>query len=96
MYEDRSEVTEQRWIPFVLRKMTDEEKEVMVEIDFILDCKLPEYEERILILHKDGCVYEDTFFCDDGCYLDSGSIFVTEAVAWMPLPEPYRGMEVQE
>lgn len=35
-------------------------------------------------------VQQDEFYSDDGCYLDSGYAIGAEAVAWMPLPEPYK------
>ena len=84
---------EQRWIPFKTRPLTEEEKEEHPEWDCILDCKLPDNGQRILVAirirgHEE--VQQDKFYSDDGSYLDSGYEIGTEAVAWMPLPEPYR------
>ena len=87
---------EQRWIPFKTRPLTKEEKEEHSEWDGILDCKLPDDGQRILVsisVRGHECVQYDEFYMDDGCYLDSGYEIGTEAVAWMPLPEPYEGKE---
>ena len=84
---------EQRWIPFKTRELTDEEKEEHPEWDCILECKLPEDGQRILVsidLRGHEEVQSDEFYSDDGSYLDSGYEIGTEAIAWMPLPEPYR------
>ena len=80
------------WIPFTQRKMTTEEKEEMnTDFDYILDCKLPDDGTEILVCSKFGHVFMDTFINDgDGCYLDSGYEFIEDAIAWMPLPEPYK------
>ena len=87
--------TEQRWIPFILRPATDEEKEENSGLDYYLDGKLPEDGQKILITvrvpgHKE--VQVDEFYSDaDGSYLDGLYEIGTEAVAWMPMPEPYKG-----
>ena len=82
------------WIPFKTRPLTEEEKEEHPEWDCILDCKLPDDGQRILVTirirgHEE--VQQDEFYSDDGSYLDSGYEIGTEAVAWMPLPEPWKG-----
>ena len=81
---------EQRWIPFKTRPLTKEEKEEHPEWDGILDCKLPDDGQRILVNVSVGgheSVQYDEFYTDDGSYLDSGYEIGTEATAWMPLPE---------
>ena len=83
---------EQRWIPFKTRPLTKEEKEEHPEWDGILDCKLPDDGQRILVnvsVRGHESVQYDEFYTDDGSYLDSGYEIGTEATAWMPLPEPY-------
>ena len=98
-YNDLPPVTsvyKQKWIPFTTRPLTEEEKEEHSEWDSILDCKLPDYGQRILVsisVRGHECVQYDEFYMDDGCYLDSGYEIGTEAVAWMPLPEPYKESE---
>jgi hypothetical protein len=84
---------EQRWIPFKTRPLTKEEKEEYPEWDGILDCKLPDDGQRILVsvsVRGHESVQYDEFYTDDGSYLDSGYEIGTEATAWMPLPEPYK------
>ena len=84
---------EQRWIPFKTRPLTKEEKEEHPEWDGILDCKLPDDRQRILVsvsVRGHESVQYDEFYTDDGSYLDSGYEIGTEATAWMPLPEPYK------
>ena len=80
------------WIPFTQRKLTEEEKkEIVTEYNYMLDCKLPEEDEEILVTCADGTVGEDIFMCDGtDCYLDSGNDFITEAIAWRHKPDPYR------
>lgn len=85
---------EQRWISFNTRPLTEEETEDYPEWDCILDCKLPDDGQKILVsinVRGHESVQCDEFFTDDGSYLDSGYEIGTEAVAWMPLPEPYKG-----
>lgn len=90
---------EQRWIPFKTRPLTKEEKEEHPEWDGILDCKLPDDGQRILVnvsVRGHESVQYDEFYTDDGSYLDSGYEIDTEATAWMPLPEPYREERTEE
>ena len=91
-------VRKKEWIPFTTRPLTEEEKEEHSEWDGILDCKLPDDGQRILVsisVRGHECVQYDEFYMDDGCYLDSGYEIGTEAVAWMPLPEPYKAEMVR-
>ena len=84
---------ERRWIPFTGHVPESDEKELYPGYDFILDGKLPEDGQRILVtIKKPGheSVQADEFYMDlTECYLDSGYEIRTEAIAWMPLPEPY-------
>lgn len=76
-YEDNNE-----WIPFTF----EYDKELKKEI---LNCQLPDEDEEILV--SDGHhVWLDIFMRDyDECYLESNDDF--KGLAWMPLPEPYKG-----
>lgn len=80
------------WVPFQQRELTEEEKAFYgKDIKYMLDCKLPEEDEEILITYASGIVGIDTFMRDGSeCYLDSGNDFITEAIAWQPIPEPYQ------
>lgn len=74
------------WIPFTF----DEEG--------ILNCELPDIGERILVSDAE-CMYDDENIWIDswdspdcGIYeLESGENL--EGLAWMPLPNPYKGKE---
>ena len=90
LYAINSQPPADQWIPVTYHEATEEEKEAYGEFPYMLDCKLPDDGEEILVCTKSGCVWTDTFFNDDGCYLDGGYDF-TEIAAWMPLPEPYKG-----
>ena len=79
-----------QWIPVTYRETTEEERECGIEWKYILDCPLPDNDTEILVCTKAGSVWTDTFFNDDGCYLDGG-YDLTEIAAWMPLPKPYKG-----
>ena len=74
-----------KWIRFITRPLTEEEKEEHPEWDYIIDCKLPDDGQDILVSNG-RWVTVDTFFSDDGCYLDSNDDL--EGLWWMPLPEP--------
>ena len=55
---------------------------------------LPKENQHILVtiaIEGHEPVQDDYWYTDgSGCYLDSGYDIGTEAVAWMPLPEPYK------
>lgn len=81
-----------RWIPFKCRDATDDD---CTSFDYIMEGHLPEDGQTILITVKpDGHepVQVDTYYGGGGeeCYLDSGYTLCDEAIAWMPLPEPYK------
>ena len=85
---------EPRWIPFKFRPIEEDEKEMHPDCGYVLDCELPEGGQRVLITVKHPrrrAVHEDEYEDDDGSYLDSGYEIGEEAIAWMPMPEPYRG-----
>lgn len=66
------------WIPFTIGE------------DGLLNCKLPEEDEKVLI-SGGGSVWEDIFMYDEeGYYLDiwGGDLI---GLAWQPKPEPWKG-----
>ena len=80
----------QRWIPFTRRPMTEEEQKDYPNCTFMFDCVLPDDGDEILVSNR-RFVWMDVFCNDvDGCYLDSGDD-IDEDMAWMPLPEAYKG-----
>ena len=90
--EIKSQPPADQWIPVTYRETTEEERECGIEWKYILDCPLPDNDTEILVCTKAGSVWTDTFFNDDGCYLDGG-YDLTEIAAWQPLPKPYKGVE---
>ena len=81
---------EQGWIPFTRRPMTEEEQKDYPNCTFMFDCVLPDDGDEILVSNR-RFVWMDVFCSDiDGCYLDSGDD-IDEDMAWMPLPNPYKG-----
>ena len=82
----------QEWIPFTRRPMTEEEQKDYPNCTFMFDCVLPDDGDEILVSNR-RFVWMDVFCSDvDGCYLDGGDD-IDEDMAWMPLPEPYKGGE---
>ena len=78
------------WIPFEEKEADEDEKEAY-GCEYMLCCKLPDEDEEILVTYVNGNVGEDIFLRDGyECYLDSGAEFITEAIAWMPKPQPYK------
>lgn len=78
------------WIPFREREADEEEKE-MYGTDYMLDGKLPDDGEEIIVTYSNGLVSTDVFARDGyECYLESGVELVYGAIAWMSLPEAYK------
>lgn len=82
------------WIPIKWHEITDEEREREgYPKDWVvhIDCEMPCDEQEILIQAKKGYIRWDVCYEDDGFSLDSGWDWIEDIVAWMPLPEPYKG-----
>ena len=82
------------WIPIKTRPMTEEEKEYYSEYLFegnglIYECPLPEDGQEVLITSKYGRVDKTTFYADCGNYFENYEDY-DEAIAWQPLPKPYK------
>ena len=84
------------WIPIKTREMTEEEQKHYVEytdygledLTEILDCKLPDDGEEVLVSTPYG-VDIDTFNVEiNGCYFEKYDMDDVEA--WMPKPERYK------
>ena len=70
------------WIPFKV-------KTVHGIREFVGD--IPQDGQKVLISNN-PYVFADTFCNDeDGCYLDDYIGEIKDGMAWMPLPEPYKG-----
>ena len=73
--------TVDEWIPFESKYDEDYGMD-------ILQGRLPNEDEEILVVTKFGGVHEDTFMKDGmECYLDSGCWITDDVVAWMPIPK---------
>lgn len=85
-----------KWIPVKFHEITDEEREregYPEEWLTMLDCLMPNDEEKILVTIKNSSglhVEKDVCYVDDGYSLDSGYVWIDDVVAWMPLPKPYK------
>ena len=82
-----------QWIPVKVRPTTEEDGFDMKQYPSFLDFPMPDEGQEILVSFGD-VVDKDTNMTDDGVsyYLDGWGDW--EYVdAWMPLPEPYKGVE---
>ena len=82
-----------RWIPFVKRPLTEDEKNTHPDWCYILEGSVPEDEEEILIYrpwkNSEGYIITMDQYMNNGteCYLD-GAGDIENGMFWMPLPEP--------
>lgn len=84
------------WIPVTYHEITDAEREENgYPKDWVLhmDCNMPCDCERILVQTRWGIIELDEHNDDGELYLDSGYDWAGDIIAWMPLPEPYKGGE---
>ena len=84
---------ENGWIPVKYHKISKKERaeeSISNDIQYMLDCKMPDDEQEILVTNGET-TWQDTSFIDcDGYYLDSNYDWI-EITAWRPLPDPYKG-----
>jgi hypothetical protein len=80
------------WISVKYHQISEKERTeefLLKDIQYMLDCKMPDDGQEILVTNG-GTTWQDTSFIDcDGYYLDSGYDWI-EITAWRPLPEPYK------
>ncbi len=90
--ENMDDEKENGWIPVKYHQISEKEREeesISRDIHYILDCKMPDDEQEILVTNGKS-TWRDTSFIDcDGYYLDSNYDWI-EITAWRPLPEPYK------
>lgn len=82
------------WIPIKWHEITEEEREREgYPKDWVvyIDCDMPCDGDEILVQTKNGYIRWDVCYEDGEFSLDSGWDWIEDIVAWMPLPEPYRG-----
>ena len=83
---------EKGWIPVKYHQISEKERAeefLSKDIQYMLDCKMPDDGQEILVTNGET-TWQDTCFIDcDGYYLDSNYDWI-EITAWRPLPEPYK------
>ena len=84
---------ENGWIPVKYHQISEKERaeeSISNDIQYMLDCKMPDDGQEILVTNGET-TWQDTSFIDcDGYYLDSGYDWI-DITAWRPLPDPYKG-----
>ena len=83
---------EKGWIPVKYHQISEKERaeeSISNDIRYMLDCKMPDDGQEILVTNGET-TWQDTCFIDcDGYYLDSNYDWI-DITAWRPLPEPYK------
>jgi hypothetical protein len=83
---------ENGWIPVKYHQISKKERaeeSISNDIQYMLDCKMPDDGQEILVTNGET-TWQDTSFIDcDGYYLDSNYDWI-EITAWRSLPEPYK------
>ena len=86
------------WVPVKWHEITDEEREREgYPKDWVvhIDCEMPSDEQKILVTTRWGTVEADVCYEDGEFSLDSGYDWIDDIIAWMPLPEPYKGGDTE-
>lgn len=83
---------ENGWIPVKYHQISEKERaeeSISTDIQYMLDCKMPDDGQEILVTNGET-TWQDTSFIDcDEYYLDSNYDWI-DITAWRPLPEPYK------
>ena len=83
---------ENGWIPVKYHQISEKERaeeSISKNIQYMLDCKMPDDGQEILVTNGET-TWQDTSFIDcDGYYLDSNYDWI-DITAWQPLLEPYK------
>ncbi len=94
---------ERRWIPITSRPMDTEERlewseklgyDIEYNEAFIYTSHLPDDGQEVLTCNRYGQIAKDKFENDPDygcCFEENGDM--DGIAAWMPLPEPYKGVE---
>lgn len=87
---------ENGWIPVRYHQILEKERaeeSISNDIRYMLDCKMPDDGQEILVTNGET-TWQDTSFIDcDGYYLDGGYDWI-DIMAWMPLPDSYKELPV--
>lgn len=83
---------ENGWIPVKYHQISEKERAeefLSKDIQYMLDCKMPDDGQEILVTNG-KTTWQDTCFIDsNGYYLDGGYDWI-DITAWRPLPKPYK------
>ena len=83
---------ENGWIPVKYHQISEKERAeefISKDIQYMLDCKMPDDGQEILVTNGET-TWQDTCFIDsNGYYLDGGYDWI-DITAWRPLPEPHK------
>ena len=83
---------ENGWIPVKYHQISEKERaeeSISTDIQYMLDCKMPDDGQEILVTNGET-TWQDTSFIDcDGYYLDSNYDWI-DITARRPLPKPYK------
>lgn len=85
---------ENGWIPVKYHQIQEKERaeeSISNDIQYMLDCKMPDDGQEILVTNGET-TWQDTSFIDcDGYYYLDGNYDWIDITAWRPLPDPYNG-----
>lgn len=97
-FEVAIKALEDDWIPVTYHQATDQEIEengYPFDVCYVFDCPMPDDDQEILVtfsgrkgrryVEKDVCYY-----LEEGYSLESGYDWMTDILAWKPLPESYK------
>lgn len=83
---------ENGWIPVKYHQISEKERAeefISRDIHYMLDCKMPDDGQEILVTNGETTRQDTSFIDCDGYYLDSNYDWI-DITAWRPLPEPYK------
>lgn len=83
---------ENGWIPVRYHQISEKEhteESISKDIHYMLDCKMPDDKQEILVTNGKTTWHDMCCIDSDGYYLDSNYDWI-EITAWRPLPEPYK------
>lgn len=83
---------ENGWIPVKYHQISEKERaeeSISKDIHYMLDCKMPDDGQEILVTNGEATRQDTSFIDCDGYYLDSNYDWI-DITAWRPLPKPYK------
>lgn len=83
---------ENGWIPVKYHQISEKERaeeSISNDIQYMLDCKMPDDGQEILVTNGETTWQDTCFINSNGYYLDGGYDWI-DIMDWMPLPKPYK------